>query len=240
MTWVCAACDAEVEAESRDRPAWCPCCLRSGVLVRPVRRRVSEAIGAATKPLSAAAIVAASWDLQQCPVTGLAWSSGAMFLLYGPPGSGKSTLALQIAAQLGPVTVAALEEAAGPPMARRLVLAEMGRRQDVHIHARASLQDLLAAASAGHCIVIDSISLSALQPTDLRGIVQAGCPLLLGVLHATKSGDARGSLSLIHECDVVVQVENGAWQTRKNRYGPSGLTGTIRGVHPSSNSKESN
>jgi predicted ATP-dependent serine protease len=153
-----------------------------------------------------------------------------MLLMYGPPGSGKSTLALQIISQLSPVVIAALEEGPGPPLARRLSLAGMGARKDVVVHPRPSLGDLLAAAGRGSGIVVDSISLSALQPNDLRGIVDAGCPLLIGVLHATKSGEARGSLSLIHECDVVVKVEHGRWITEKNRYGPSGVSGNVRGV----------
>ena len=142
-------------------------------------------------------------------------------------------MSLQIIAQLAsPILIASLEEGFGPPLARRLVLAGIGGRRDVTVHPRPSLQELLAAAGRGHAIVVDSISLSSLSPADLRGIVDAGCPLLVGVLHATKQGDARGSLSLIHECDIVIKVERGHWKSEKNRYGPSGLTGSVRGVDP--------
>lgn len=232
MTWVCCCCSAELVAEANERPAWCPACLRSGTLVRPTRRRITEAISAAAKPVSAADVVAQSWSLKRCPTTGLAWSHGAMILLYGSPGGGKSSLALQMIAQVSPVLIASLEEGAGPPLARRLALASMGGRRDVTVHPRPSLQDMLVAAGRGHGIVVDSISLSSLTPADLRGVVDAGCPLLVGVLHATKAGDARGSLSLIHECDIVIQVERGHWKSEKNRYGPSGLGGSVRGVDP--------
>jgi predicted ATP-dependent serine protease len=60
--------------------------------------------------------------------------------------------------------------------------------------------------------------------------MDAGCPLLIGVLHATKGGDYRGPTSFVHECDIVLRVEDGAWTTEKNRFGASGVGGGIRGI----------
>ena len=153
-----------------------------------------------------------------------------MFLCWGPAGSGKSTLACAIAAQRSPVTIASLEESPGPPMARRLSLAGMAHRRDVHVLVKPALHDILDAARAGHAIVVDSITASTLQPDDLRGLTAAGCPLLIGVLHATKAGDFKGSTAYTHEADVVLRVEQGAWTSEKNRYGASGASGVVRGA----------
>lgn len=165
-----------------------------------------------------------------------------MVLVYGEPGGGKSTLAYQIVAQCSPVTIASLEESPGPPMARKLTCAGMQRRRDTHVLVKPGLHDILAAARAGHAILIDSISVSSFQPSDLRGLLDAGAPLLVGVLHSCKNGDYRGPTSTIHECDIVLRVEkNGLWTSEKNRYGASGQTGGIRGIStaaPSVNSKE--
>jgi hypothetical protein len=212
------------------RPAWCPGCRAAGVMRPPTRRPVGQTIAAAARPLTAEEIVRASWDLQRCPATGLPWSAPTMVLCWGAAGSGKSTLAYQIAAQCSPVTIASLEESPGPPMARRLTMAGMNTRRDVQVLVKPGLHEILNAARHGHAVVIDSISVSTFQPGDLRGLMDAGCPLLIGVLHATKGGDYRGPTSFVHECDIVLRVEDGAWTTEKNRFGASGVGGGIRGI----------
>ncbi len=228
MRWTCPNCACEVEDPVR--PSWCPGCRSVGVMRSPTRRAQGDAIACAARAWTAEDIVRGSWDLHRCPETGLAWSAPTMFLCWGPAGSGKSTLACAIAAQRAPVTIASLEESPGPPMARRLSLAGMAHRRDVHVLVKPGLQDILDAARAGHAIVVDSITVSTLQPEDLRGLTDAGCPLLIGVLHATKAGDFKGSTAYTHEADVVLRVEQGAWTSEKNRYGASGASGVVRGA----------
>lgn len=109
-------------------------------------------------------------------------------------------------------------------------MAGMNSRRDVQVLVKPGIHDILNAARQGHAVVIDSLSVSTFQPGDLRGLMDAGCPLLIGVLHATKAGDYRGSTSFVHECDIVLRVENGAWTSEKNRFGASGVTGGIRGI----------
>lgn len=201
----------------------------------PVRRRISERLAVAARIVTARDVSRQSWDLTRCPVTGINWSRGSLWAIWGPPGSGKSTLALQIAANArqatgGGIAVASLEENPGPPMARRLSLANLTNRDDCRIHLRPSLDDLLAEAKSGSVIVVDSLGVGVLTAEDLRGLILAGSPMVIAILHVTKSGQYKGPTSIVHECEVEISVsEGGAWQSRKNRLGEH-VSGQVLGV----------
>ena len=120
VVWRCGACSAEL-AGGHERPTMgCPCCGAVGLWVAPVRRTASEVFAvAASTPWSAAAVARKSWVEEIEPITGIAWSAPALWLLTGPPGSGKTTLACKIAAECeGPVVLLSAEMPVGRALAR--------------------------------------------------------------------------------------------------------------------------
>ena len=234
-------CSTEADADAR--PSWCPSCRSVGTMRARVRRRISERLAGAARVVTARDVSRATWDLIRCGVTGISWTRGSLWAAWGPPGSGKSTLTLQIAAEASRalrsgVAVASLEESVGPPMARRLSLAGLTNAEDCRIHLRPSLDDLITEARAGSVIVVDSLGVGVLTAEDLRGLILAGAPMVLAVLHVTKAGDYKGSTSIIHEVEVEIVVrEGGAWESRKNRLGEH-VSGQVRGVGVTSDQSE--
>ena len=226
---MCASCTAEIEATDRPR-SWCRSCGADGLWVRPQRRRVTDVVSAGARSWTAAEVVRQSWEIQQCPVTGVPWSIPCLLLMYGPPGSGKSTLALQMAAAVPPITIVSAEESPGPALARRLVLAGLGTSSAATIVRDMEAGALVDRARGGGAVVIDSVSATALQSDDLRGLCDAGAHLVVGVVQVTKAGAAAGPNRLIHEADLVLHVEAGTWTCTKSRFGPVGATGEIRGA----------
>ncbi len=158
------------------------------------------------------------------------WAAPALALLVGGAGAGKSTLALQVAAQLSPVLLVSAEEAPGPALARRLVLAGMGKRGDVLVVRNPAVEELAAYARQGGALVVDSVTATKLQPGDLRALLSAGAELVLGTVQVTKAGQPAGTNALIHEADLVLEVQAGAWICTKTRFGPVGAQGQVRGV----------
>ena len=227
--WACAICTAEVEAQERPR-SWCRACGADGMWVRPHRRRVTDVVAAGARAWTSREVVSQNWDVRRCPVTGVPWSIGCLILMYGPPGSGKSTLAVQVAAAVPPITIVSAEESAGPALARRLVLAGLGSSTDATILRDFDARTLVARAARGGAIVVDSVSATSLQASDLRGLCDAGAHMVIGVVQVTKAGRAAGPNKLIHEADLVLHVEGGTWVCEKSRFGPIGRTGAIRGV----------
>jgi len=74
-------------------------------------------------------------------------------------------------------------------------------------------------------LVVDSISNLGLSNTDARQLAKwlaSRVDLLLYSLHATKTGDFQGSMSLLHDATVQIEVENGIATVNKNRCGESG------------------
>lgn len=170
--------------------------------------------------------------MRLCPATGLPWCAPAVFCIFGPPGAGKTLAALTIAGGMGePVTVAAYETLAGPTMAYLLRAAGLQSRRDVTISPSPSVDELVNAASRHDVIVLDSLSVTTIQPADVRGLCLAGSPAVICVLHVRKDGRHAGAMTILHEADLVLELEpGGAWSCVKSRFGPAGDTGTFRGV----------
>ncbi len=159
--WVCASCGAIIESPARSA-SWCVSCGCVGLWRHRQRREVGEALAAAERPVTA-----------------------ALALLVGGPGAGTSTLAVQVAAQLSPVLVLSAEEAPGPALARRLVLAGMGQRGDVLVVRNPAVEELAAHARQGGAIVIDSVTATQLQPSDLHALLNAGTELVPSAMAST-------------------------------------------------------
>jgi adenosyl cobinamide kinase/adenosyl cobinamide phosphate guanylyltransferase len=74
-------------------------------------------------------------------------------------------------------------------------------------------------------LVVDSISNLSLSNTDARQLAKwlaSRVDLLLYSLHATKTGDFQGSMSLLHDATVQIELEKGIATVNKNRCGESG------------------
>lgn len=227
--WTCYRCGRQVDAPSA--PWWCGC---NGVAtyVRASRRPSGELMQAAARPRSAADLCREAFDMRLCPATGLVYCFPAVALLYGAPGAGKSCGALQIAGATGlPVTVAAFEVQPGPALAYQLRAAGLQNRTNVTVSPAPSVGELVAAASKHEVIVVDSVGSTQMQPSDVRGLTLAGSSLVLAILHSTKAGGYRGATSWAHEADLLIEVEpGGRWTCQKSRFGPTGDSGTFRGV----------
>jgi hypothetical protein len=89
------------------------------------------------------------------------------------------------------------------------------------------LDDIVSLVQQGRYryVVIDSISNLNLSNNDARQFVKwlsSRVDLLMYSLHATKDGDFQGSMSLLHDTTVQIEVESGVATVRKNRCGESG------------------
>ena len=68
-------------------------------------------------------------------------------------------------------------------------------------------------------LVLDSVSMTAIQPGDLRRLLEAaGVDVVLFLLHATKDGMAAGPNAYLHEADVIVELAGMRWTVTKSRY----------------------
>lgn len=227
--WLCAVCGRQTEAPSA--PWWCAC-GSTACFVRASRRPVGEVLAAAARPRSAAEVCRQAFDMRLCKATGLSFCFPAVFCLFGPPGAGKTAGALQIAGAMGePVTVGAYETLAGPTLAYLLRAAGLQNRRDVTIYPSPAVGELVSAAGRHEVIVLDSLSVTTIQPADVRGLCLAGSPAVICVLHVRKDGRHAGGMTILHEADLVLELSpGGAWECLKSRFGPTGETGTFRGV----------
>lgn len=148
-----------------------------------------------------------------------------MLAIHGPPGSRKTTTTVKLASHLceigaGPVLVDQLEEGFGPSFVdvlRRLEVA----REDLYVCSVNSLGPLVGIVreTGARVVVIDSLSVTGLSAEDLlRFVRETECSLIF-VLQETKTGEARGSLSLVHAADVVLRLElAGTFSLTKSRF----------------------
>ena len=201
------------------------------VILTP-RRRTAE-IDSAMEVATAREMVAKSWNTLDveaaCP--GLRLQPKALVTVTGPPGAGKSTLALRIAnCSKRPVAVLAAEERLGAAVGERL--SRLGiHRADYHIVGRTgSVDDMTRFCRKQRVaiLVIDSITATTHQPSDLRSFISyLDLDLLIAVAQVNKKGAMRGTRELEHESDVVIEVESGEWSVTKTRFGVTGQAGKV-------------
>lgn len=146
-------------------------------------------------------------------------------VLYGPPGTGKSTTALLLADALcgatrRPVLYNSLEEGHSQALSERLRRLEV-RREDIVFGALTDIARVIdeARAMSATAIIFDSWSyMRNVDSEDLARIQREAGASTVTVLHATKDGQHRGSMSLLHAADVVVELGGGRWRRVKSRF----------------------
>lgn len=196
------------------------------------RRRTAE-VDHGIEVVSARDLVKVAWDSVDvdavCP--GVRIQPRALLLIAGPPGAGKSTLALSLAnTSSGPVVLFSAEERLGAAVGERL--SRLGiHRGDFHIVGRATVDELvgLCRKTRASVLVIDSVQATTLLPDDLRTIINnLGLQMLIGTSQMTKDGSLRGSLELLHEADLVINIEDEQWSVTKSRFSPTGVSGRVQ------------
>lgn len=224
MDWVCLACGTGWA----QRVQWCLQCHSQGLVVPASRRQPSAALSA-PQHTTARALYAQTVDHLPVPAApDLRVGLGALVLIHGPPSAGKSTLALRWLASIeGPVCLLSSEERLGPTLGARLQRLGV-RRDDLTILGAVSV-DYLAQVlreTRARALVVDSITTTTLSPSDLRQLLAVtGLGALLGVVQVAKDLTMRGSNTLAHEADVIVDVRDGRWSLVKSRFQPIGLEG---------------
>jgi len=201
---------------------YCPACLTDGT-VRPAQRRRQR--GRAPTLTTAGQLSRAQHELVHVPaLPGVRILPGALVLLHGDPGAGKSTLALQALDSIadGPLLAYLPEEGAGPSVTERLDRLGI-RRDDLLILADADLDQFeqLARHCRARAALIDSVTVTTLQPEHARRLVQSlGWLALFGVLQVNKRGEIAGLRAWDHEADVRIDVQQGRWTVEKSRFQP--------------------
>ncbi len=226
MPYRCLACSTSYD----ERVAWCWTCGGPGLVV-PAGRRPPSALDRHFAVTNAKVLARSRWTLvpsESYPE--LRVLAGALVVIFGPPAAGKSTLlARWLDGVRGPVILVAAEEHLGPAMGTRL--ARLGiKREDFVVVAGGGVDDLVAEVTArsARVVGIDSLSATTMTPEDLRRLVAAGGLLALVVtLQVTKAGLPSGSNRLLHEADVVIEVDGARWAVRKSRYQAVGVGGEV-------------
>lgn len=174
-----------------------------------------------------------AWSRVEVPAyPALTLGTGALVLLVGPSGAGKSTMLCRAMDSLrGPVVLESLEEAPGPSLAARLARVHV-KRADFQIVGRASVDQLVEIATKTRAVAlgIDSAQLSSFAADELRhmAIVISGLNTLWCTSQVNKQGRVAGREELVHEADVVIEIEDMRWQLTKSRYQPvDGIEGSV-------------
>ena len=216
--WRCIECPA-LYAEHH---TMCWGCWNRGCIV-PVVHRLHAALDYVHHETTARALAGLSFKkIEQARYPSLMLGWGAFVNLNGAPGAQKSTMGLCLADAIrGPALLVSAEEGLSPTLSARLLRCGV-KRDDFHIVTRASVDVAVAVATrvnAASC-VLDSLQESTWLPRDCRAVLEQVKTLgvLVTVSQVTKDGSAAGSNKYMHEADVVIHVESGAWNLTKSRY----------------------
>jgi predicted ATP-dependent serine protease len=228
MRFVCLNCQTAHD----ERLLCCFVCGTARLVVPAFSRAPSRAL-AQLQRATAADLVRRRMDEVRIPAApDLRLGVGALGVLWGPPGAGKSTLAVRWLDSIpGPVVLFAAEEGLAVTLGERLQRCGVTRR-DFHVVGQASVDELagVVASTKARALCVDSLQATSLLPHDVRTFsTNLALPLTLVVSQVNKAGELRGTNELLHEVDVGIVVENGAWRLVKSRYQevpPEGISGT--------------
>jgi predicted ATP-dependent serine protease len=145
-------------------------------------------------------------------------------LVHGPPGNGKSTFCYLFAGYLarhhGPVLYVAQEEKNGYTVKEKVVRLNLAHQELSFADSFANAQREMGRFSF---VVIDSLQAAELTLPQVRALL-ARYPDkgFVFVSQNTKAGQARGSLEIQHDVDIVLKAELGLISNLKNRFGGTG------------------
>lgn len=148
-----------------------------------------------------------------------------LIVVTGRPGSYKSTMVTKIADQRGgPVLYDSLEEGTGDSIRLRLKRLEI-LKDDLFFGSCRRYCDIEESLDqiGATTYVLDSITVSNLQPRDLSRLGKDRSLLVIAINQVTKRGEGAGSMELQHDADILIETEEqdgkGFWETTKNRFG---------------------
>lgn len=215
--YVCLKCSARYPVYT----PWCTACLTDRMVVLEPSLPAA-AMRSELQVSSARELVKRKWStLESKAYPALVLSKGALVAVWGPPGAGKSTFATRyVDGLVRPIVYFSAEEKLGPTLAARLERCGV-TRADFHVVGQGSIDAVCAMSTNVDAValVLDSVSMTTIQPGDLRRLLEAaGVDVVLFLLHATKDGQAAGSMAFLHEADVIVELETMRWRASKSRY----------------------
>jgi hypothetical protein len=143
--------------------------------------------------------------------------------IHGLPGQGKSTFsilfALYLTENFGKVIYITAEEGFSKTMQDKLSQSKAFHK-NLHIADIRSLGDIYQEVQPNtyNFIIIDSLNKLHIEIDQLREIRKryVGSSLIT-ISQSTKDGKIRGSLEVVHDCDIEIMVNKGIAVTQKNR-----------------------
>jgi hypothetical protein len=144
--------------------------------------------------------------------------------IHGLPGQGKSTFALHfahyLASNFGKVIYITPEEGFSKTLQNKLNLTR-AMDPNLDIADLTSFEEIIKEIKPGsfNFIFIDSLNRMHINADQLRELrTKYPTSSLITISQATKDGNLRGSLEIIHDCDIAIEVNNLVAQTTKNRF----------------------
>lgn len=197
----------------------CPYCQQAGVLQPRHARPFDERLPAGRVLNARQLIRQSNRTLSPKCYPNLKLGLMCFVVIWGLPGAGKTLMLLRLAADLVPAVFLPLEMGCGGILSdycRRLELCGEDLR-----FAEAQTQDDIAgwAENCGRALLVDSLSISTLEPRDCERLARGNGIILIGTLQSTKDGSFAGTNSWLHSADVGICVEDGRWRAVKSRFG---------------------
>lgn len=210
---------------------FCVGCWEYGTVLQ-VGSRARAEVDSVAQVTTARDLSRAAWERLEVPAyPDLVLGTGCLALAVGPAGSGKSTcLVRALDGMRGPVVVQSLEEAPGPSLASRLARVKV-RRDDFFLVGRASVDQLVEVCRRVKAVAlgIDSVQMASFSADELRHltVVLPTVRTVWCTSQVNKQGRAAGREELIHEADLVLQLDAMKWTLTKSRYQPLGVSGDV-------------
>ncbi len=149
-------------------------------------------------------------------------------VIHGKPGQGKSHLSVQFAKYLafnfGRVIYISSEEGLSKTLRDKFVF-NNAFHKGLHIADLHSFEEVMEELESNtyHFVFVDSLDDMGIDAAKLKILRErfknSG---LITISQSTKSGRARGSQQIIHDCDIAIKVEDGIAFIVKNRFEGNG------------------